>query len=225
MTGEQIKLAGRRGANAFVICAVLMFGACNSKPSANTSRDGGERMASEATPPHVDVMCIGDKINDPPEAYHYSYKVVDSAGTTTKEADITSQAMDIAITDQTGTHTYHGVRSDDLSWNKAVLDLSGSGLTAMSARVSFLNDLSALKSQGPESINGYQTTKVAIDTTSATSSDRERYEAMMGKGAYDKGTIWAPADGCVVKLSLDEGIWQKDGSVKRVQFEMARVKK
>ena len=52
-----------------------------------------------------------------------------------KEAEITPQTMDVTIQDKYGSHKYRGVRSDEASWNSAVLNLSGSGFTAMSARI------------------------------------------------------------------------------------------
>ncbi len=33
------------------------------------------------------------------------------------------------------------------------------------------------------------------------------------------------ADGCAVKLALDEGIWQENGGVNKAHYEMARIKK
>jgi hypothetical protein len=142
-----------------------------------------------------------------------------------KEADITAQDMAITIKDKSGSHSYHGARSDETSWDRAVLDLSGLNITAMSSRLNSLNGTSALINHGADAVNNYSTTKYSIDTTSANLSDKGKFEVLFGRGSFEKGAIWMGADGCAVKLALDEGIWQENGDVKKVHYEMARVKK
>jgi hypothetical protein len=181
--------------------------------------------ASDGAATHIDVMCIGDLINNPPEAFHYSYKRTDASTAVDKEADITPQKMNITITDTAGSHSYQGVRSDDVSWNSAVLDLSGLNLTKMSATLDFLNNSSALTRETSETLNGYPTTKYAIDTASANSSDKKKFETLFGKGSFEKGTVSVAADGCAVQLVLDEGLWQNDGSIGKDHYEIERIKK
>jgi hypothetical protein len=167
---------------------------------------------------------MGDRINNPPEAFHYAYKYTDAAGTLNENADITPQAMDITIRDAAGSHSYHGLRSDEASWNGAVLDLSSLTFTAMSARLNSLEG-SGIKPQGTETVNGYRATRYAIDTTQASASDQQQFETLFGKGSFDKGTVWIAADECAAKLLLDEGLWQQDGSIKKTHYEISRSKK
>lgn len=207
---------------------LVVCSGCTSKTvSGNGQSQGSTAAGSNGTVGSISVMCNGDKINNPPEAFHYSYTHTDATGTVNKEADITPQTMAITITDQSGAHSFHGVRSDDLSWNNAVLDLTGSGLTKMSANIDSLSDgyKSSFTNLGLATVNGYDTTKYAIDTGNANSTDKQRYDALFGKGSYEKGTVWVAADSCAVKLSLDEGMWQSNGSVKSGHFELARTKK
>ncbi len=215
---------------ALVILAVLAAGGCSTSTKSNVDPGGagaGRKTvaASKSNSTQVDVMCIGDRINNPPEAFHYSFKYSDPSATVGEEADITPQAMEITIKDKSGSHSYHGVRSDETSWGQAVLDLSSLKVTVMSSRLNQLNGTSALTPQGPETINGYQTVKYAIDTTRANPSDQKSYEALLGKGSYEKGTIWVPADGCAVKLVLDEGSAQPNGNVEKAHYEIARIRK
>jgi len=142
-----------------------------------------------------------------------------------KEAEITPQSMNVTIQDKSGAHKYHGVRSDEASWNNAVLSLSGSGLTVMSARVDSIKNKSAVVRAGAEPMNGYQTTKYSIDTTHANSLELRAYEAFFGSGSYDKGTIWVTADGCPVKLILDEATRQADGRVDQLHYELDMIKR
>lgn len=214
--------SARRLVLATTCLALIAISACTSKsesgtrPPATTSDDTGSR---------IDVMCIGERINNPSEPFHYSYRYSDASGSTTKEAEITPQAMEITISDQSGSHSYHGMRSDDVSWNKAVLDLSGLNLTAMSSRLDSLNDSTAVSRQAAEATNGYDATRYAIDTTKASGSDQQEFAALFGKGASEKGAVWMSADGCAVKLVLDERILRSDGTPKDDHYEVARIKK
>ncbi len=208
-----------------VIAFALITSACHTSPAPSGARDVGTTAASENAGAHIDVMCISDRINNPPETFHYSYKYADASGSVVKEADITPQTMDIVIQDHSGAHKYHGVRSDEASWSSAVLDLSSLSTTVMSARLDSLNGTSAIVEQGAESINGYSANRYAIDTKGANASDRNKFEALFGKGSFEKGTVWIGGDGCAVKLVLDEGVGQADGSMNQAHYEMAMIKK
>lgn len=210
--------------------ALLAAWGCSSRAKSSDAAPGSSTdVKSVATSnnagSHIDVQCIGDRINNPPEPFHYSLRYTDASGSVSEDADITPQAMEIRIKDKSGSHSYHGVRSDETSWGQAVLDLSSLKITVMSSRLVILNDSSAITRQGPEAVNGYDTVKYAIDTTSANSSDQKKYETLFGKGSYEKGTAWIPADGCAVKLILDEGSAQTNGSVDKARYEMARIRK
>lgn len=205
--------------------ALIAASACNSSPASSGSREAsGATTASNDTGNQIDVMCIGDHISNPPESFHYSFLYNDASGSVEKQADITSQTIDTTIKDASGSHSRHGVRSDEASWGNAVLDLSSLNITAMSARLSSLNGTSALADQGRDTVNNYNTRKVSIDTTSVKSADKRKFETLFGVGSFDKGMVWMGADKCAVKLVLDEGIWQANGGVKKVHYEIARVK-
>jgi hypothetical protein len=208
-----------------VIAFALITSACNSSPASSGAREAGAIAASNNAGNNIDVLCVGERINNPPESFHYSYVYTDASSSVDKEADITAQAMDITIKDKSGSHSYHGARSDETSWDTAVLDLSGSNITAMSARLNSLNGSSAVINQGAEAVNNYSATKYSIDTTRANSSDKGKFEVLFGKGSFEKGTIWMAGDGCAVKLALNEGIWHENGGVNEVHYEMARIKK
>lgn len=205
--------------------ALLAICACNSRSGSNAAGDGTTSASSGNSGTHFDVMCMSDRINNPPAPFHYSYKYSDPSGSTDKEADITPQAMDITITDASGSHNFRGVRANEESWNSAVLDLSNLRITGMSARLDSLNGSSALVKQGAEIMNGYQTTKYSIDSGGGNSSDRQQFETLFGKGSFDKGTAWVPDDGCAVKLVLDEGLLQTDGTITKSHFELNMVRK
>jgi len=199
--------------------ALIITSACNSSSVSKSAVAAGDGSGS-----NIDVLCIGDRINNPPESFHYSYRYADMSGAGEKDADITPQVMDITIKDKSGSHSFHGVHSNEVSWNSAVLDLSNLNMTAMSSRLDSLNSTSAIVRQSSEPMNGYDTTKYSIDTANASSSDRQRFETLFGKGSFEKGTAWVPADGCAVKLVLDEAV-QINGSLKNAHYEIQRIKK
>jgi len=195
--------------------------ACNSNSAARNDRDSGT--ASNGA--NIDVLCIADRINSPTYPFHYFYKYDGSFGLVEKEADITPQTMEITIKDKSGLRSFHGVRSDEQSWNNAVIGLSNLSIPAMASRLGSLDGTSAVVQNGPEAMNGYSTTKYAIDTANASPADKNRWEALFGQGSFEKGTAWIPADGCAVKLILDEGMWQSGGNIAKTHYEMAMVKK
>jgi hypothetical protein len=204
------------------IAAVLLgCFACTSKSAVKNDRDSGT--ASNGA--KIDVMCMGDRINSPTYPFHYSYKYDGSFGLVEKEADITPQTMEITIKDKSGLRSFHGVRSDEQSWNNAVIDLSNLSIPAMASRLGSLDGTSAVVQNGPEAMNGYSTTRYAIDTANASPADKNRWEALFGQGSFEKGTAWIPADGCAVKLILDEGMWQSGGGIAKTHYEMGMVKK
>ena len=205
------------------VAAVLVGATACTSNSASTGSLGAYSTA-KASDAHLDVLCIGDQVSSPKEAFHYSYKYSDASSWLEKEADITPQAIAITITDNSGTHKFQGVRSDENSWNNAILDLSNLNIAVVAARLGSLNGTSSIGTQGAETINGYATSKYAIDTGNAKNRDQEQFQTLFGKGSFDKGIIWMAADRCAAKLILDEGLWQQDGSIKKAHFEIARIK-
>ncbi len=205
-------------------CVVIAATACTSGNAAKSGNDNDAGARSGGSDTHLDILCIADRLNNPPEPFHYSYIYSDAKGSVDDEADVTLQSMDITIKGNSGSHTFHGVRSNENSWNNAVLALSHLNFTAMSARLDSLNGTSAITQKGRESVNGYDTTKYAIDTTAANSSDRQQYETLFGKGAWQKGTIWMAPDGCAAKLNLAEVILQGD-VLNQVHYDIVRVKR
>ena len=198
--------------------ALLAASGCSSGP-----KSGGAN-APDGSGGHIDVLCLGDRINSPAESFHYSYKYSDASRSVDDEADVTPDAIDIVFKDAAGSRSLHAIRSDENSWNTALLSLSSLTFTSMTGRLAGLEGMSAIASRGAEAVNGYQATKYSIDTTSANSSDKQAIETLFGAGSYDKGTVWMGQDGCAVKLVLDEGIVLPNGVQKR-HFEISRIKK
>ena len=230
MSGKELRMRHATrlpGKFQVLFCCVAAVLAGAAACTSNSASTGGlaAYTTAKASDARLDVQCIGDQVNDPKEAFHYSYKYSDASTWLEKEADITPQAIAITITDSSGTHKFQGVRSDEHSWNSAILDLSNMNIAMVAARLGSLNGTSSISTQGAETVNGYATSKYAIDTGNAKNPDQQMFQTLFGKGSFDKGTIWMAADSCAAKLVLDEGLWQQDGSIMKAHFEIARIKK
>ena len=210
-----------------IFTLLLAAGALITASGCNSRRNLEDKSAAGASSAEVqiDMNCLGNRVENPPEVFHYSYKAQTEQVVVDKEADITPETMEITIQDKSGTHSYHGARSDSASWNSAILDLTGSGLTGMTARIAFVKDNSATTRVAAEAINGYHTTKYSIDTAAANSSDKQTFATLFGSGSYDKGTIWVTEQGCPVKLVLDEAKQGTNGIVDKAHYELALVRK
>jgi hypothetical protein len=209
---------------AIAVFALAAASACNSSAPKSLADKASAEESTAANVP-IDMNCVADHIENPPEAFHYSYKSESGQDFVDKEADITPQAMEITSKDKSGSRSYHGVRSDSASWNGAMLDLMGSGLTVMTARIEFVKDNSATTRIAAETINGYHTTKYSIDTAGANASDKQTFAAMFGPSSYEKGTIWTTDQGCPVKLILDEARQASNGVVDKTHYELAMARK
>lgn len=214
------QIAGTVSALAAGFALLLVFG-CSSaaKSDSSSAQDTSDAGA------HIDVGCMLGQVEKPAEAFYYSYKYADDSRAEDREADVTPDAVDIVIKDNSGSHSFHGMRTDEQSWNRALLDLSSLTFTGMTGRLAGIDGSSAIVSKGADPVNGYPATKYSIDTGGASSSDKQTFATLFGPGSYDRGTVWMGQDGCAVKLVLDEGLTQTSGSVEKRHFEIARTKK
>ena len=208
-----------------VALSVLLFGVGCSSPAKSTAGDDRSPAGTSSEHPAINVNCIGDRIANPRDSFRYSFKATDEQSTVNKEAEVTPQTMDIIIQQAGRSHSYHGIKSNQTSWDSAVLDLSGSGLTVMIARLDFIKDTSSLKHADDGTVNGYSAAHYSIDTANANSRDKQTFTTMFGSGSYDKGDIWVAAEGCPIKLVLDEARQQPNGSVAKTHFEVNFIKK
>jgi hypothetical protein len=200
--------------------------ACDSRPAGTTQ----EKVKAERSTggPGIDLNCVVERLNNPPESFHYLYKKITSDGTRVdQEADVTPQAIDgFRLQSDGSQQPIHAVRSDRQSWQGAIAGLTG--ISGMSSTVSTINHTDAMKREsdgGP--LNGYQTIHYSIDTARWDETTRRMLGSVaLGPGGSDKGDVWVMADGCPVKLVLDEEMHKKDGSLlERVHYEESIGKK
>jgi hypothetical protein len=208
--------------------ALLAVSACKSGPASKTT-DGksGAQPNSAATAQGggdagINLNCVMDHIQNPPEAFHYSYNK-ESSNPVHEEADITPQTIDGSFKNNSASSPIHGVHSDAASWQGAWSGLMG--ISGMSSAIALVRNNSATVREGPEKTNGYDATKYSIDTARGTDTEKSLYQSVLGKGGFQKGTAWVTTQGCPVKLVMDSELHGNDGSVEKIHYDVAMVRK
>lgn len=214
--------------------AVLLFApACNSssnskgsigKVTEQGSTRAGKNVAAvdTSTDPGIDLNCVYDHLQNPPESFHYLY---DKTGSNHvhQEADVSPQTIGGFRTQFDGSQQpLHATRSDQQSWQSALAGLTG--ISGMSSTVAIINHNSAMQreSDGGQ-VNGYNTIHYSIDTARFSATERQM---LLSPGEFEKGDAWVTSAGCPVKLALDSELHKKDGSlIEKLHYEEAMLKK
>ena len=213
------------------IVTLMSLLACTSKPSSKSSAEktSVHSASAQATDdPGINLNCVDDRLQNPPEAFHYVYKKTTSDGSKVdQEADVTPQSIDgFRGQPDESQQPIHAMRSDSQGWQSALAGLTG--ISGMSSTVSTFNHNSAMQreSDGGQ-INGYQTIHYSIDTARWDATTRQMLGGFaLGPGGFDKGDAWVMADGCPVKIVLDDEMHKKDGSLlETVHYEESMAKK
>lgn len=190
--------------------------------NANGNDGANSQVALSGSGPGINLNCVVDHIQSPPDSFHYSYKK-DSSSPVQQEADITPQSIDGFRIDIDGQQNpLHAVRSDRQSWQGAWSGLTG--ISGMSSTVAVINHSSAMKreAEGGE-VNGYKTIHYSIDTARF---DPTESRMLLNPGDYEKGDAWVTEEGCPVKLGLDSELHRKDGTlIEKIHYQVAMVKK
>ena len=210
----------------FALMFVIATSACTSKPrtanSASKSRKTSVSAANSTPDPGIDLNCVADHIQNPPEAFHYSYNK-ESSNPVHEEADITPQTIDGNRGIDNFASSFHGHRSDAESWQGAWSNLTG--ISGMASSIAIVNHSSATVRETPEPMNGYDTMRYSIDTARGNSAELGLYRSILGTGGFEKGAAWVTPQGCPVKLVLDSEMHLRDGSVDKVHYEENMLRK
>lgn len=213
---------------AAAVMALLAVSACKFGPaSKNADGKSGAQPNSAVTAQGsgdagINLNCVMDHIQNPPEAFHYSYNK-ESSNPVHEEADITPQTIDGSFKNNSASSPIHGVHSDAASWQGAWSSLMG--ISGMSSAIALVRNNSATVREGAEKVNGYDTTKYSIDTARGNDTEKSLFQSVLGTGGFQKGTAWVTAQGCPVKLVMDSELHGNDGSVEKIHYEVAMVRK
>lgn len=206
--------------------AILLAGCSSNTEKRAEKNSKAERGSSTAKANDVfrgiDLNCVIDHIQNPPEPFHYSYQK-QSSNPVEEQADITPQTIDGSFKNSSAARPLHGVRSDPQSWQTAWSGLMG--ISGMSSAIAIIRSSSAITKQGSEKMNGYDATKLLIDTTVADPAEQGLYRTVLGPGGFEKGTAWVTSQGCPVKLVLDSELHDNNGGLEKIHYEIAMIRK
>jgi hypothetical protein len=234
---SQVNGANMPMLGVMIACLAAIL-ACNTSSSSKlreTAAGNGradeqtrEAPAQSNSGPGIDLNCVFDHLQNPPESFHYVYQKVDSDGSNVRqEADVSPQAIDGFRAQPDGSQQpLHGVRSDAQTWQAALAGVTG--ISGMAGTVATFNHNSAMKRETDGGqVNGYDTIHYSIDTARWDATERQLLgNFALGPGGYDKGDVWVTPKGCPVKFFLDEEMHKNDGSLlDKIHYEESMVKK
>jgi len=208
---------------ALVVLALALASimGCTSRPSLTPEsprKNVGSTMNSAS--PGIDLNCVINHIQNPPEPFHYSFKA-ESDNPWKEEAEVTPQSIDGSFSNNSlpAPQTFHG------SPREVSSNLMAIG--RMASLFATVRNTSAMVKEGPEQrVNNYSATKYSIDTARGTPTEQTLYKSVLGEGGAEKGTVWVTSEGCPVRIVMDEELHAKDGSfLAKAHYEEAMVKK
>ncbi len=215
MNAHKLRTMPMLGLTAAILLLASVFG-CNSGPAAkNTTEPPAQTaaapVASRAAHARGGPGCAAEHLQKAPSPFHWSFKKIVTPDTNADwEADVTTDAIAGTLIDSSGTRPIHGSRSDQTSWNTAVLILTG---PLPASTFSLVDNSSATTRAGAETANGVSAIKYAIDTSQDTPADASLIRTVLGPGGFIKGAAWVTRDGCPVKFAIDVEQHNKDGSL------------
>jgi hypothetical protein len=214
--------------SSLVAVAALSLLGCNSTPNRETTeaeqaapsaQNSAAQAVQSSTGPDIDLNCVIDHIQDPPESFHYTFKDV-SDNPWEEEADVTPQKIDGSFKSNSlpKPQEFHGAPREVASNLHAIARLAST--------IALVQGSPAVVREGTENVNGYDTVKYSIDTARGGAAEQELYLSTLGKGGFERGTVWVTDKGCPVRLTLDEEMRAKDGGLLgKSHSEEAMVKK
>ena len=215
---------------AFALAATILLASigCNSgqvsgktskqKTSSGSQLNDTQNMTATANNGDINLNCIVDHIQNPPESFHYTFTNV-SDNPWHEDADVTPQNIDGSFMNNSlpKPQEFHGPPRAVSSNLMAIGRMADTFAT--------VHATAAVLSQGGEKKNGYDTTKLSIDTARGSVTEQRLFRTLLGASGFEKGTVWVTSEGCPVQIALDEQLQTRNGSVSTNHYEEAMVKK
>jgi len=207
---------------------LLVTSACNVGPPIKPEESSAKMSASKAKQDDFHLgsadLCVQTMAQNPTHAFHFSASRThpDTGERSTTEAEISPRMIDLTKSDSSSTTTTHWPRSDETGWTMAIKSIAIAGPWMQLNMAKF-----ATKRGGPETVNGFDTIKYNVDTTSDDPADKAGYIASMDATDYNiVGSAWLTKDtGCILKYVLDFEVDAKDGKVSKTHYEGAVIRK
>jgi hypothetical protein len=177
-------------------------------------------VAKHSADPDIDLNCVVEHIQNPPESFHYAFKA-ESDNPWKEEADVTPQQIDGSFSNNSlpTPQQFHGTPREVSSNLMAI--------GRMASLFATVRNTSAVVNEGAENgVNSYNTVKYSIDTAGGTATEQALFKSILGPGGSEKGTVWVTSHGCPVRIVLDEELHSKDGTLAgKTHYEEAMIKK
>ena len=110
-----------------LLALMLAVLGCKSEQAPAPAAKDHATPAVPASAVNIDLNCVMDRLQNPPEAFHYTYQKV-SNNPVHEEADVTPQSIDGTFQIGADSATpVHGVRTDAAGWQSAWSSLRGIG--------------------------------------------------------------------------------------------------
>jgi hypothetical protein len=196
---------------------------CNSGSSGDAKQTSSKAQSSAKAAtggPDIDLNCVIGHLQNPPESFHYMFKD-ESDNPWAEEADVTPQMIDGSFKSNyvPAPVRLHGAPHDiphQYQW----------AIGRMASLFAIVRGTTAVVNDGAEAVNGYNTTKLSIDTGRASATEQGLYNSALGPGGFEKGRVWVTSQGCPVKVVVDEELHAKDGSISgKAHYEEAMIRK
>jgi hypothetical protein len=217
-----------RALSTFLACtlAFAILAGCKLGPSSKSREEkssSAPAAATNSTGFDLNLNCVIDSLQNPSEAFHYTYKKVTADDDLLQDADVTPDTITGSSKNKYATREIKGEKSDRAGWQTAWAGLMG--ISGMSSTIALVNHSSSMVRENTGKMNGYDAAQYSIDTSRGNSAEAGLYKATLGDGGFEKGNVWVNAKGCPVNLSLDSEMHLNNGTVDKTHYEIEMTKK
>ena len=159
---------------------------CNSTPSkaADPTSESSQKAAGTtktSAGPEIDLNCVINHIQNPPESFHYAFKV-ESDNPWEEEADVTPEKIDGSFKNNSSSdrQRFHGTPRE-VSSNLLAIG-------RMASLFATVRGTSAVVNEGLENdVNSYRTIKYSIDTARGNAAEQSLFTNVLGPDGFEKG--------------------------------------
>lgn len=192
-----------------------------AEANATRTDSSTSRPESEKFSPTSASLCLQRMIKNPSAPLHLSFAESSSDSKSTSiEADVTPATIAYTRRETSAGQTSASTKKlQTAQLSEMELDFDIMGPVPWHGELVAAQD--AARSEGAENMNGYDTTKYAIDTANEPAAQKATFDSLMAARDYKiAGTAWIASDsGCLVKYAIDFEKDEKDGNAKKTHFE------
>jgi hypothetical protein len=200
------------------VSVVITLGCNSSKTQKSSEQKVVTTAATTSGRADIDLNCVSRHIQNPPESFHYSFTDA-SDNPWQEDAEVTPQNID-------GTFMNNSLpKPQEFHGPPQTVSSNLMAIGRMADKFATVHGTAAVRSEGTENKNGYDTVKLSIDTSRGSLTEQGLFRTLLGASGFEKGTVWVTSEGCPVQIVLDQQLQARNGSVSKSHYEEAMVKK